>query len=64
MIKLKDFLKVANREIVIKDGAYDILTLRYNYFDENVLSEKLLNSEIDIVDTSNGYIIVYLKDEV
>lgn len=64
MIKLKDFLKVANREIVIKDGAYDILTLRYNYFDENVLSEKLLNSEIDIVDTSNGCIIVYLKDEV
>lgn len=60
MIKLKDFLKVANSDIVIKD----VLTLRYDCFDEDVLSEKILNSEIDMVDTSNGYIIVYLKDEV
>lgn len=64
MIKLKDFLKVANSDIVIKDGADDVLTLRYNYFDENVLSEKILNSEIDMVDNRNGYILVYLKYEV
>ena len=66
MIKLKDFLKVANSPINIRDGFNVVITINDAYFDNDLLSEKLLNSEVEIVeDSSTGKSIdISLKEDI
>ena len=64
MIKLKDFLEVANRPVTIVRNFEEIVSINDNHFDEDILSERLLNMDVAIVDTRHeGNLIVELGDE-
>ena len=64
MIKLKDFLKIADDQVVILNGIDDVILINDSYFDADLLSEKLLNSEIDAVGVSESKIVIRLKGGV
>ena len=66
MIKLKDFLKVASSPINIRDGFNVVITINDAYFDNDLLSEKLLNSEVEIVEVSSTgkSIDISLKEDI
>lgn len=64
MIKLKDFLKVADDQVVIINGCDDVVLINDSYFNADLLSEKLLNSEIDAVGSSDSKIVIRLKGGV
>ena len=64
MIKLKDFLKVANEPVVIREGVINALTINDCFFDSDLLSEKLLNSEVERVESDNKQIIVIFKEDL
>ena len=64
MIKLKDFLKIADDQVVILNGNDDVILINDSYFDVDLLSEKLLNSEIDAVGVSKSKIVIRLKGGV
>lgn len=62
MIKLKDFLKIANDPVVIRNEDDNVLRINDTYFDKDLLSDKLLNSEVTIVEAEDYHIIVRLKE--
>ena len=63
MIKLRDFLEVANSPVTIKDGIHNVMTISDDYFDfnYNILSEKLLDSEVSIVEADSKCFTVALE---
>ena len=61
MITLRDFLKIANNQVIIGDGVNRVLRINDDYFDKDLLSEKLLDSEVAIVEADNDYLIVELE---
>ena len=62
MIKLKDFLQIANDPVVIRNEDDNVLRINDTYFDKDLLSDKLLNSEVTIVEAEDYHIIVRLKE--
>ena len=62
MIKLKDFLKIANDPVIIRNEDDNVLRINDTYFDKDLLSDKLLNSEVTIVEAEDYHIIVRLKE--
>ena len=62
MIKLKDFLKIANDPVIIRNEDDNVLRINDNYFDRNLFSDNLLNSEITIVEVEDHHIIIKLKE--
>lgn len=63
MIRLKDFLKIANDPVIIRNEDDNVLRINDTYFDKDLLSDKLLNSEVTIVEAEDYHIIVRLKEE-
>ena len=63
MIKLKDFLKIANNDVVITDGRIDMILLSRGFFDSDILSKNILNAEICKVKSMNEQLIVKLVEE-
>lgn len=64
MIRLKDFLKIANDPVIIRNEDDNVLRINDTYFDKDLLSDKLLNSEVTIVEAEDYHIIVRLKEEM
>ena len=64
MIRLKDFLKIANDPVIIRNEYDNVLRINDTYFDKDLLSDKLLNSEVTIVEAEDYHIIVILKEEM
>ena len=62
MIRLKDFLKIANDPVIIRNEYDNVLRINDTYFDKDLLSDKLLNSEVTIVEAEDYHIIVRLKE--
>ena len=62
MIRLKDFLKIANDPVIIRNEDDNVLRINDTYFDKDLLSDKLLNSEVTIVEAEDYHIIVILKE--
>lgn len=62
MIRLKDFLKIANDPVIIRNEDDNVLRINDTYFDKDLLSDKLLNSEVTIVEAEDYHIIVRLKE--
>lgn len=63
MIKLKDFLKIANNDVVITDGCMNMILLSRDFFDSDILSENILNAEICKVKSMDKQLIVELVEE-
>ena len=61
MIKLKDFLKIANGRVLIKEVGSEIMFINSISFDIHSFSDELLNSEIESVESGVEKIIVKLK---
>ena len=51
MIKLKDFLKIANGRVLIKEVGSEIMFINSISFDIHSFSDELLNSEIESVES-------------
>lgn len=66
MVKLRDFLHVANDTVVIEEkGAY-VVEIDPLYFKADILSKKLLDSEIRMVGSmmSDGKLHVVLEGDI
>lgn len=49
--------------ITIMDGVFEVLFINVNRVDISYLSEKLLGHEIDTIDTKDGSVRVWLKED-
>ena len=63
MIKLRDFLKIANDPVIIKDGISEVLIISDDWFENDILSENLLGMEVSTVDAEAHRLVVRLKME-
>ena len=61
MIKLKDLLKIANSILIIRDEEDIVMEINDSCSDENLLSEKLLNKTVCIVEAKNNRLLVDLE---
>ena len=64
MIKLRDFLKIANDSVVITDGMTDVVSIGDQYFDNDILSQKLLDMEVSAVDARDRRLLVELEGDI
>ena len=64
MITLKDFLKIANNDVVICDGDKNVILINELYFDNDILSANLLNKTVVTVDAENGKLLVTLEENI
>lgn len=66
MIKLKDFLQVAKDTIVIEEKGAHAIVIDPLYFKADILSQKLLDSEIRAVGNtmSDGKLHVVLEGDI
>ena len=64
MIKLREFLKLANDPVIVREGSVDVIRIDDCFLDCDLLSEKLLNSEVELVESCDKNIIVILKEEL
>lgn len=64
MINLREFLKLANDPVIIREGIIDVIRISDCFLDADLLSEKLLNSEVELVESCDKNIIVILKEEL
>lgn len=64
MIKLREFLKLSNDPVIVREGSVDVIRIDDCFLDCDLLSEKLLNSEVELVESCNKNIIVILKEEL
>lgn len=64
MIKLREFLKLANDPVIVREGSVDVIRIDDCFLDCDLLSEKLLNSEVELVESCDENIIVILKEEL
>ena len=63
MIKVKDLIAISCSTITIMDGAFEVLFINVNRIDISYLSEKLLDHEIDTIDTKDCSVRVWLKED-
>ena len=61
MIKLRDFLKIANDPVEIMDGLNNVVLIDDTYFDNDILSQKLLDMEVSTVDAREHRLLVELE---
>ena len=61
MIKLRDFLKIANDPVEIMDGSNNVVLIDDTYFDNDILSQKLLDMEVSTVDARVNRLLVELE---
>ena len=64
MIKLRDFLKIANDPVIVIDGTHDVILIDVIYFDSDILSQKLLDMEISTVDARDHRLLVELEGDI
>ena len=64
MISLREFLKLANDPVIVREGSVDVIRISGCFLDADLLSEKLLNSEVELVESCDKNIIVILKEEL
>ena len=62
MIKLKDLLKIANSILIIRDEEDIVMEINDSYSDKNLLSEKILNKTVCIVEAKNNRLLVELEE--
>lgn len=63
MIKLGDLIALSYSKIAIMSCSFEILIIDANRLDMSYLSEKLLDSKIDRVESIDGYIRVWLEED-
>lgn len=63
-MKLIDFLEVSDSDVSIMKGVFPTLTIFSTRSNSKVLSDHMLNSEIERVDNYDNRIRVWLKNEV
>lgn len=61
MIKLRDFLKIANDPVEIMDGSNNVVLIDDTYFDNDILSQELLDMEVSTVDAREHRLLVELE---
>lgn len=61
MIKLRDFLKIANDPVEIMDGSNNVVLIDDAYFDNDILSQELLDMEVSTVDAREHRLLVELE---
>lgn len=64
MIKLRDLLKIANDPVGIMDGPNNVVLISDTYFDNDILSQKLLDMEVAIVDARDHRLLVELEGDI
>lgn len=66
MITLKDFLNIANNDVVICEGDNNVILINFLYFDNDILSADLLNKTVAVaaVDAENGKLLVTLEEVI
>lgn len=64
MITLKDFLNIANNDVVICEGDNNVILINFLYFDNDILSADLLNKTVAAVDAENGKLLVTLEEVI
>lgn len=64
MIKLRDFLKIANDPVTIMDGQNNVVLIADTYFDNDILSQKLLDMEVETVDARDHRLLVELEGDI
>lgn len=66
MVKLRDFLQVAKDIVVIEEKGAHAIVIDPLYFKADVLSQKLLNSEIRMIGSmmSDGKLHVVLEGDI
>ena len=66
MVKLRDFLQVAKDIVVIEEKGAHAIAIDPLYFKADVLSQKLLNSEIRMIGSmmSDGKLHVVLEGDI
>ena len=64
MIKLRDFLKIANDPVAIRDGNKDVASINDLYFYDDILSKRLLDMEVGIVDARDHKLLVELEGDI
>ena len=64
MIKLRELLKLANDPVIVREGSVDVIRIDDCFLDCDLFSEKLLNSEVELVESCDKNIIVILKEEL
>ena len=64
MIKLEDLIIMSYSNIIVMNGNFEVLVISNNgHLEMSYLSKKLLDSEIDRIESVNNYIKVWLKEE-
>lgn len=61
MIKLRDFLKIADGPVTIIDGVHNAVIIDDMYFDSDILSQRLLDMEVSTVDAREHRLLVELE---
>lgn len=64
MVKLKDFLQVAKDTVVIEEKGAHAVVIDPLFFKADILSQKLLDSEIRAVGSINGKLHIVLVGDV
>ena len=64
MITLKNFLNIANDDVVICEGNDNVILINESYFDNNILSADLLNKTVVTVNAENGKLLVTLEEGI
>lgn len=64
IITLKNFLNIANDDVVICEGNDNVILINKSYFDDNIMSENLLNKTVSTVDAENGKLFVTLEEGI
>lgn len=66
MVKLRDFLQVAKDIVVIEEKGVHAIAIDPLYFKADILSQKLLDSEIRMVGSvmSDGKLHIVLKGDI
>lgn len=64
MIKLKDFLQVAKNTVVIEEKGAHAVVIDPLFFKADILSQKLLDSEIRAVGSINGKLHIVMEGDV
>lgn len=62
MIKLEDLITASYSSITIMDGSFEIVNIDSHRFHKTYFSKELLDREIERMESRNGYIRVWLKE--
>lgn len=64
MVKLRDFLQVAKDIVVIEEKGVRTIAIDPLYFKADILSQKLLDSEIRMVGSINGKLHIVMEGDI